>query len=85
MLDVLGRLYVYAGISFVESGELVAGPSVGTHTEGSARRIEFQGATVAELEVAGADDDAQFLDRVATISSPYCLVDCDARGEAWTP
>jgi len=83
LLDVLGRLYVYAGISFVESGELVAGPSVGTHTEGSARRIEFQGATVAELEVAGADDDdAQFLDRVATISSPYCLVDWDARGEA---
>ena len=73
VVDVLGRLYAYAGITFVKEGKLVAGPSAGADSEGSAHRIEFQGTEVAELEVAGAaDDDAQFVDRVATIISPYC-------------
>jgi len=86
VLDVLGRLYAYAGIRFVDKGELVAGPSVGTHTTGSARRIEFQDTEVAQLEISdAADDDAQFLDRVATIISPYCLVGWDTGGETWTP
>ena len=30
-------------------------------------------------------DDRRFLERVALLISPHCLVGWDTRGEAWTP
>lgn len=86
-LAVLGRLYVWAQIRFVEDGRLVPGPSVGEASAGTARAAEvvFQGMKVAELEVAAGDEDAAFLDRVAVLVSPYCLVGWDTGGETWEP
>ena len=41
---------------------------------------------VAEFEVSPAPaEDREFLERVATIVSPYCLVGWDTGGKAWTP
>jgi hypothetical protein len=87
VLAVLQRLYPYAAISFVERGELVAGPSVGKAVEGvEARPIIFNGLEVASLEVAAtAAEDQAFLDRVALLISPYCLVGWDTAGEGWEP
>jgi hypothetical protein len=83
---VLGRLYAYAAISFVEGGDLVPGPSHGKSTEAARTRpIAYQGRKVAELTAAAEADDESFLDRVATLISAYCLVAWDTRGEPWEP
>ncbi len=88
VVQVLFGLYAYAGIDFVEGERLVTGPSLGTPDATASRYpIVFDGVKVAEL-VAGspaADDDSAFLERVATIISPYCLVGWDTGGEAWSP
>ena len=50
--------------------------------------VFFRGDRVAELSVASAAGDEEeraFLERVATIVSPYCLVGWDTGGEAWSP
>ena len=44
--------------------------------------VIFEGARVAELAVDGADDST-FLDRVAFVISPYCLVGWDTGGVPW--
>jgi hypothetical protein len=83
---VLGRLYPYAAISFVEEGELVPGPSHGEPRESvRTRPIAYQGRKVAELTAAAEADDDPFLDRVATLVSAHCLVAWDTRGEPWEP
>ena len=85
-LAVLGRLYPYAAIRFVEDGELVAGPSVGD-VAGSGRvaPIVFQGMKVGELEAPADKEDAAFLDRFAVLISGHCLVGWDTGGERWVP
>jgi hypothetical protein len=87
VLAVLHRLYSFAAISFVERGELVAGPSVGKAVEeAEARPIIFNGLEVARLEVASpGPEDQAFLDRMAILISPYCLVGWDTAGEGWEP
>jgi hypothetical protein len=41
---------------------------------------------VAELEIPpSADGDREFLKRVTTTVSPYCLVVWDTGGERWSP
>ena len=88
VLVVLFRLYAFVGINFLEHGELVAGPALGTRTDrGSALPISFGGVQVAELEVgpAAPDEDRPFLERVALLVSPYCLVGWDTGGERWSP
>ena len=47
----------------------------------------FQGASVAELVVASDPDAAEqaFLERVAVLISPYCLVGWDTGGEVREP
>ena len=42
----------------------------------------FQGDRVAELVADGCEDDA-FLQRVATLLAPYCLVGWDTGGVPW--
>jgi hypothetical protein len=76
----------WAGIAFVEDGELVVGPQAGEPDE--LRRIRtpvvFQGASVGELWVDGEADDA-FLLRVALVVSAHVLIGWDTRGEDWMP
>jgi len=53
--------------------------------------IAYEGTVVGEIDVdsdepAAFDDaDRAFLERVALLVSPYCLVGWDTGGEGWTP
>ena len=80
--------YPWAGIFFVESGELVLGPEAGSPDPGrrTAVPVTWQGDTVASLAVDGApEEDRTFLERTATLVSGLCLVGWDTGGEAWEP
>lgn len=51
--------------------------------------ISYQGKVVGEIDidsdapVAFGDEDRAFLERVATLIAPHCLVGWDTRGVAW--
>ena len=81
--------YSWAGIWFVEDGELVLGPWAGEPRDDATRfLISYEGRVVAELGVAApqlAAEDAALLERVALLISPHCLVGWDTGGEAWSP
>jgi hypothetical protein len=80
--------YAWAGIFFVEGGTLVLGPEAGTERMGERTRVPvtYRGERVAELAVDGARSaDRAFLERVAALISPYCLVGWDTGGENWNP
>ena len=53
--------------------------------------IAYEGRVVGEIDIdsdepaAFDDGDRAFLERVATLISPYCLVGWDTGGEEWTP
>jgi hypothetical protein len=89
VVEIVAGPFAWAGILFREDGRLVLGPSAGEPNE--SRRttvpVSFQGSPVAELAVDGEIDDAAraFVDRVALLISPYCLVGWDTGGEEWTP
>ena len=87
VVAVLGGLYPFVRISFVEGDELVPGPVAGAPSDPSLTfPIAWQAMRVAELEVGAAGgDDRAFLERVALLVSPYCLVGWDTGGEAWSP
>jgi hypothetical protein len=86
VVDVLARLYPYVSIWFVEDDGLVQGPLAGEATDAERYPIAFQGTKVAELEAgAAADDDRQFLERVATLVSAHAMVGWDTGGERWEP
>jgi len=76
----------WAGIFFVEDGDLALGPEAGTPDE--ARRtsvpVTWKGERVAELAVDG-DVDLARLEQVAAEISDLCLVGWDTGGEAWEP
>jgi hypothetical protein len=74
----------WAGILFVESGDLVLGPEAGT-PGGDSRRVPvlYDGKPVAELAAEGADP--ALLERVAGLIGEHCLVGWDTGGEAWEP
>jgi putative methionine-R-sulfoxide reductase with GAF domain len=76
----------WAGIFFLDEGELVLGPSAGTPDERSERvvQIAYHGERIGELRVRG-DADPAYLDRVAALVSPYVLIGWDTGGEAWDP
>jgi hypothetical protein len=76
----------WAGIFFVEDGDLQLGPQAGD--PGAAPRstvdVAWRGARVAMLAVEGAaPEDRTFLERVALAVSGYCLVGWDTGGEPW--
>lgn len=76
----------WAGISFVEGGELVPGPAAGEPDE--ARRVavpvSYRGERVGELAADGPVDRAE-LERVAGLVAEYVLIGWDTGGEAWSP
>jgi hypothetical protein len=76
----------WAGIRFLEEGELVLGPSSGEPDE--TRRlttpIAYRGDVVGELVVDG-EAEAAFCDRFALLISAYVLLGWDTGGEAWVP
>ncbi len=73
----------YAAIRFVESGRLVDGPSIGDSTEAvTTTPIVYQGDRVGELAIA--DEDGGFAERVATLISAHVLVGWDTGGRPWT-
>ena len=79
----------WVGISFVEGGELVLGPALGEQTVEPTRiPISYENNVVAELGVSADeidDENREFLERVAILIAPYCLVGWDTGGEAWSP
>ena len=80
--------YAWAGIVFLEDGELVLGPQAGTPNE--SRRttvpVTWQGDRVAELAIDDApEEDRMLLERVAVLVSGHCLVGWDTGGESWKP
>ncbi len=76
----------WAGIFFVEAGELVLGPEAGVADEG--RRVvvpvTWHGERIAELAADGNVDRVR-LEEVAAGIADQCLVGWDTGGEAWEP
>jgi hypothetical protein len=80
--------YTWAGIFFVEEGNLVLGPHAGTPDEPQRTRVPvtWQGDRIAELAIDDApESDRTFLERVAVLVSGHCLVGWDTGGESWDP
>jgi hypothetical protein len=80
--------YAWAGILFLEDGELALGPQAGTpdDTRRTSTPVTWQDTPVAELAVDDApEEDRMFLERVAVLVSGYCLVGWDTGGESWEP
>ena len=86
VVAALHRDYSWVGISFVEEGELVLGPALGEQTVEPTRiPISYEDNVVADLGVSADEIDRAFLERVAVLIAPYCLVGWDTGGEAWSP
>ena len=89
VVAVLHHDHSWVGISFVEEGELVLGPAQGEQTAEPTRiPIFYENNVVAELGVVASklgSDDRAFLERVALLISPHCLVGWDTGGEVWSP
>jgi hypothetical protein len=89
VVAVLHGDYPWVGISFVEEDELVLGPSQGEQTAEPTRiPIAYENNVVAELGVVAEElgsEERIFLERVAQLISPYCLVGWDTGGESWSP
>jgi len=91
VVDVLHGIdhYSWVGISFVEEGELLLGPAEGERAAEPTRiPISYENNVVAELGVIADEVDAEdraFLEQVALLIAPYCLVGWDTGGEAWSP
>jgi hypothetical protein len=81
------RLGEFVRVSFVEDGALVPGPAAGEEAATTAVPVRYEGAHVADLEVAGAPDaeDRALLERVAEIIAPFALVGWDTGGLGWEP
>jgi hypothetical protein len=78
--------YAWAGIFFVQDGELALGPDAGTPNERNRTHtpVTWQGDRIAELAVDDApEEDRKFLERVALLVSGHCLVGWDTGGESW--
>jgi len=76
----------WAGIAFLEEGELVLGPESGSPDEDRRRStpIVFAGESVGELRIDG-DADPTMLESLARLISPYVLIGWDTGGETWEP
>ncbi|MBA3376169.1 MAG: hypothetical protein ACR2M2_03870 [Gaiellaceae bacterium] len=77
---------VWAGIAFVERGDLVLGPVAGEAEEKRRQcvQITYQGEPVGELWIDG-EADRELLQRVAALLSTHALVGWDTGGQGWEP
>jgi hypothetical protein len=75
------RGIAYAAIRFLENGELVDGPSVGSGAGALVTPVVYEGRPIGELELA--TEDAALAERVAARIAPYVLVGWDTSGEPW--
>jgi hypothetical protein len=88
VVAALHQKYAWVGISFLEEGDLVLGPTQGERTGDPVTiPISYENNVVAELAVVATDAevDEAFLERVAELIAPYCLVGWDTGGKAWAP
>jgi hypothetical protein len=85
VLGVLERLHPYAAVEFVEGDQVVRGPETGASAASSSSfPVMYEGQPIGALLVTEAqDEDDAFLERVATLISPYVLVGWDTGGEPW--
>jgi putative methionine-R-sulfoxide reductase with GAF domain len=76
----------WAGIAFVEEGELVLGPSAGTPdaTRRNLATVRYGGSVVGELWIDG-DTDSALIEAVADRISAHVLLGWDTGGAAWEP
>jgi hypothetical protein len=76
--------YGWAGIFFVEDGDVTLGPQAGEPEEAARRSVPvvWQGVRVAEL---AADGSGEPLEPVADLIAAHCLVGWDTGGEPWKP
>lgn len=76
----------WAGVLFLENGELSLGPEAGVPDEERRLRVpvDYQGTRVGELAVDGSAGE-DFLQRVAALVSAHVLLGWDTGGEAWEP
>jgi len=76
----------WAGIAFLEDGELALGPTAGTAATGVRLRvpITYDGDPVGELQVDG-EPEPPVIEQIAKIVSPYVLIGWDMRGQPWEP
>jgi hypothetical protein len=82
----------WSAIAFVEEGQMVIGPLLGTAPDDSpapalAVPIDYRGDTVAALWLGSAPARAleRELEHAAELLAPYCLVGWDTGGEDWVP
>ncbi len=76
----------WAGIAFLEQGDLVLGPVAGEPDEKRRQCVEitYRGEPVGELCIDG-DTDRELLERVAALLSTHALIGWDTGGERWEP
>jgi hypothetical protein len=76
----------WAGVRFLEAGELSLGPAAGSPDETRRRSvtISFRGDPVGELAVDGGADQ-KLLETVASRISEYVLLGWDTDGQVWEP
>ena len=79
-----GGLAAWAGIHFVEGGDLVLGPEAGTHSPDARTVVPvvYNGTQVADLAAEGCTD-RDLLAQVADLVAIQCLVGWDTGGVAW--
>jgi hypothetical protein len=72
VLEALHARGVASGkVRLAKNGRLVDGPTVGSEAEGIVWPVFYEGTEVGSLELAV--DDAVFVERVATLISPYVV------------
>jgi hypothetical protein len=76
----------WAGIAFLDEGELTLGPAAGVEDAAARTRlpIVYRGTTVGELWVDG-QADGELLAAVADAISAHVLIGWDTGGEDWVP
>jgi len=86
VVEVLGRLYDYVAIEFVEGGRTELGPELGSAPPDPLRvPVTYEGSRVGALVAAAPDEaDRPFLERVATLISAHVLVGWDTGGVPWS-
>lgn len=88
VVSVLARAQgvMWAGVFFLEDGELELGPSAGTPDESRRTSVPvvYQDTTVGAIAVDGTADAAQMGD-VAELIATHVLLGWDTGGDAWEP